>query len=169
MLHAVPCTVESDRARQLSGPVSSVSSLLEMTVAFTSMEDIRCAQSDSCSCFRSCWLRRWRPAFADVQHLVPPGQFTATVTDRSPRRTPAARQSARRSLAQVRDVATSMHLDLARGGRDRDAHRRGSRSGGERRADGQRQLVGGASTVVISTTTIIIILLLVILLIIAIK
>ena len=63
------------------------------------------------------------PAFADVQHLVPPGQLTATVTDRVAAQD-ASRAAIREALArpEVRDVATSMHLDLvARGGRDRDA------------------------------------------------
>ena len=122
------------------------------------------------------------PAFADVsrqgaggatdsQHLVSPGQLTATVIDRVASQD-ASRAAIREALArpEVRDVATSMHLDLARAsaaieimtGADLEQAASAARSVNQ-------QLVGGASTVVISTTTIIIILLLVILLIIAIK
>jgi hypothetical protein len=110
-------------------------------------------------------------ATADVQHLVPPGQLTATVTDRVAAQD-ASRAAIREALArpEVRDVATSMHLDLSRAaaaietlaGADLEQAANAARTVNE-------QLVGGASTVVISTTTIIIILLLVIILIIAIK
>jgi hypothetical protein len=122
------------------------------------------------------------PAFADLapqsaerataeQHLVPPGQLTATVTDRVAAQD-ASRAAIREALArpEVRDVATSMHLDLSRAaaaietlaGADLEQAANAARTVNE-------QLVGGASTLVISTTTIIIILLLVIILIIAIK
>ena len=110
-------------------------------------------------------------ATADVQHLVPPGQLTATVTDRVAAQD-ASRAAIREALArpEVRDVATSMHLDLSRAaaaietlsGADLDQAANAARSVNE-------QLVGGASTVVISTTTIIIALLVVILLIVALK
>ena len=98
--------------------------------------------------------------------------MTATVTDRVAAQD-ASRAAIREALArpEVRDVATSMHLDLSRAAaaietldRQRISNRRRTP-----RARSIEQLVGGASTVVISTTTIIIILLLVIILIIAIK
>ena len=111
------------------------------------------------------------PAFANPQHLVPPDQLTATVTDRVASQD-ASRAAIREALArpEVRDVATSMHLDLARAaaaietmsGTDLEQAANAARSV-------NRQLVGGASTVVLSTTTIIIILLVVILLVVAIK
>ena len=122
------------------------------------------------------------PAFADLarqsaerstaeQHIVPPGQLTATVTDRVAAQD-ASRAAIREALArpEVRDVAASMHLDLwgaaaaieTLAGADLEQAANAARTVNE-------QLVGGASTVVISTTTIIIILLLVIILIIAIK
>jgi hypothetical protein len=110
-------------------------------------------------------------ATADQQHLVPPGQLTATVTDRVAAQD-ASRAAIREALArpEVRDIATSMHLDLLRAaaavetltGTDLEQAANAARTVNQ-------QLVGGASTVVISTTTIIIILLLVIILIIAIK
>jgi hypothetical protein len=110
-------------------------------------------------------------ATADVQHLVPPGQLTATVTDRVAAQD-ASRAAIREALArpEVRDIATSMHLDLSRAaaaietltGADLEQAADAARSVNE-------QLVGGASTVVLSTTTIIIILLVIILLIVALK
>jgi hypothetical protein len=110
-------------------------------------------------------------AKADVQHLVPPAQLTATVTDRVAAQD-ASRAAIREALErpEVRDVATSMHLDLARAaaaietltGTDLERAANAARSVNE-------QLVGGASTVVLSTTTIIIILLVIILLIVALK
>jgi hypothetical protein len=110
-------------------------------------------------------------ATADAQHLVPRGQLTATVTDRVAAQD-ASRAAIREALArpEVRDVATSMHLDLSRAaaaietlaGADLEQAANAARSVNE-------QLVGGASSVVLSTTTIIIILLVVILLIVAIK
>ena len=110
-------------------------------------------------------------ATADVQHLVAPGQLTATVTDRVAAQD-ASRAAIREALArpEVRGVAASMHLDLSRAaaaietlaGADLEQAANAARTVNE-------QLVGGASTVVISTTTIIIVLLLVIILIIAIK
>jgi hypothetical protein len=111
------------------------------------------------------------PALADVQHLVPPGQLTATVTDRVAAQD-ASRAAIREALArpEVRDVATSMYLDLSRAaaaietltGTDLEQAANAARSINE-------QMVGGASTVVLSTTTIIIILLVIILLIVALK
>ena len=111
------------------------------------------------------------PAFANVQHLVPPGQLTATVTDRVAAQD-ASRAAIREAIArpEVRDVAVSMHLDLARAaaaietmtGTDLEQAANAARSVNS-------QLVGGASTVVLSTTTIIIILLVIILLVVAIK
>ncbi len=111
------------------------------------------------------------PAFANLQHLVPPDQLTATVTDRVASQD-ASRAAIREALArpEVRDVATSMHLDLGRAaaaietltGTDLEQAANAARSV-------NRQLVGGASTVVLSTTTIIIILLVIILLVVAIK
>jgi hypothetical protein len=122
------------------------------------------------------------PAFADLsrqsavgatadQHLVPPRQLTATVTDRVATQD-ASRAAIREALArpEVRDIATSMHLDLSRAaaaietltGADLEQAANAARTVNE-------QLVGGASTVVLSTTTIIIILLVVILLIVALK
>jgi hypothetical protein len=110
-------------------------------------------------------------ATAEQQHLVPPGQLTATVTDRVAVQD-ASRAAIREALArpEVRDIATSMHLDLSRAaaavetltGTDLEQAANAARTVNQ-------QLVGGASTVVISTTTIIIILLLVIILIIAVK
>jgi len=110
-------------------------------------------------------------ATAEQQHLVPQGQLTATVTDRVAAQD-ASRAAIREALArpEVRDVATSMHLDLSRAaaaietltGADLEQAANAARTVNE-------QLVGGASTLVISTTTIIIILLLVIILIIAVK
>ena len=115
--------------------------------------------------------QRAEGATADAQHLVPPGQLTATVTDRVAAQDDS-RAAIREALArpEVQGVATSMHLDLSRAaaaietltGADLEQAANAARTVNE-------QLVGGASTVVISTTTIIIILLLVILLIIAIK
>ena len=113
------------------------------------------------------------PAFADAgqQHVVAPGELAATVADHVARQD-ASRAAIREALArpEVRDVASSMHLDLARAtaavetmtGTDLEQAANAARTVNQ-------QLVGGASTVVISTTTIIIILLLVILLIIAVK
>jgi hypothetical protein len=111
------------------------------------------------------------PAFADQQHLVAPGQLAATVTDHVAQQD-ASRAAIREALArpEVRDVASSMHVDLARAaaaietmtGTDLEQAANAARTVNQ-------QVVGGASTVVISTTTIIIILLLVIILIIAIK
>jgi hypothetical protein len=111
------------------------------------------------------------PAFADQQHLVAPGQLAATVTDHVAQQD-ASRAAIRQALArpEVRDVASSMHVDLARAaaaietmtGTDLEQAANAARTVNQ-------QVVGGASTVVISTTTIIIILLLVIILIIAIK
>ena len=111
------------------------------------------------------------PAFADLQHLVPPGQLAATVTDHSAQQD-ADRAAIREALSrpEVRDVASSMHVDLARAtaatetmtGMDLEQAATAARSVNQ-------QLVGGASTLVLSTTTIIIILLVVILLIVAIK
>ena len=111
------------------------------------------------------------PAFADQQHLVAPGQLAATVTDHVAQQD-ASRAAIREALArpEVRDVASSMHVDLARvaaaietmTGTDLEQAANAARTVNQ-------QVVGGASTVVISTTTIIIILLLVIILIIAIK
>jgi hypothetical protein len=110
------------------------------------------------------------PAFADLQHLVPPGQLTATVIDRVAAQD-ASRAAIREALArpEVQRVAASMQLDLSRAsaaiemltGTDLEQAANAARSV-------NRQLVGGAS-VVLSTTTIIIILLVVILLIVAIK
>ena len=111
------------------------------------------------------------PAFADTQHLVAPSQLAATLTDHVAQQD-ASRAAIREALArpEVRDVASSMHVDLARAaaaietmtGTDLEQAANAARTV-------NHQLVGGASTVVISTTTIIIILLLVILLIIAVK
>ena len=111
------------------------------------------------------------PAFAQEQHLVAPGQLAATVTDHVGHQD-ASRAAIREALArpEVRDVASSMHVDLARAaaaietmtGTDLEQAANAARTVNQ-------QVVGGASTVVISTTTIIIILLLVIILIIAIK
>jgi hypothetical protein len=111
------------------------------------------------------------PAFADQQHLVAPGQLAATLTDHVAQQD-ASRAAIREALArpEVRDVASSMHVDLARAaaaietmtGTDLEQAANAARTVNQ-------QVVGGASTVVISTTTIIIILLLVIILIIAIK
>ena len=110
-------------------------------------------------------------ATADVQHLVPPGQLTAAVTDRVAAQD-ASRAAIREALArpEVRDVAASMHVDLSRAaaaidtlsGADLEQAANAARSVNE-------QLVGGASTVVISTTTIIIALLVIILLVVALK
>ena len=111
------------------------------------------------------------PAIADAQQLVPPVQLTATVIDRVAHQD-ASRAAIREALArpEVRSVASSMHLDLARAAAAIDTM---TGTDLEQAANAARtvnqQLVGGASTVVISTTTIIIILLVVILLIIAIK
>ena len=111
------------------------------------------------------------PAFAQEQHLVAPGQLAATVTDHVARQD-ASRAAIREALArpEVRDVASSMHVDLARAtaavetmtGADLEQAANAAKTVNQ-------QLVGGASTVVISTTTIIIVLLLVIILIIAVK
>ena len=110
-------------------------------------------------------------ATADTQHLVPPGQLTATVTARVAAQD-ASRAAIREALArpEVRDVATSMHVDLSRAaaaietlsGADLEQAANVARSVNQ-------QLVGGASTVVISTTTIIIALLVIILLVVALK
>jgi len=110
-------------------------------------------------------------ATADPQHIVPPSQVAATVTERVAAQE-ANRAAIREALArpEVRDVATSMHLDLARAsaaietltGTDLEQAANAARSV-------NNQLVGGASSVVLSTTTIIIILLVVILLVVAIK
>jgi hypothetical protein len=110
-------------------------------------------------------------ATAGQQHLIPSGQLTATVTDRVAAQD-ASRAAIREALArpEVRDIATSMHMDLSRAtaavetltGADLEQAANAARTVNE-------QLVGGASTLVISTTTIIIILLLVIILIIAVK
>jgi hypothetical protein len=172
MLHAVVATVEPDRTRQLSGAVSSVSSLLENDgrVHFDGGHQMRTIRQ--LFVFPLVLVTAMAaPAFADVQHLVPPGQLTATVTDRVAAQD-ASRAAIREALArpEVRGVAASMHLDLSRAsaaietltGTDLDQAANAARSVNE-------QLVGGASTVVLSTTTIIIILLVIILLIVALK
>ena len=110
-------------------------------------------------------------ATADLQHLVPATQLTATVTDRVAAQD-ASRAAIREALArpEVQDVAASMHLDLSRASAAIEAL---TGTDLEQAANAARtvnqQMVGGASTIVISTTTIIIVLLLVIILIIAIK
>ena len=112
------------------------------------------------------------PAFADgQQHLVAPGELAATIADHVAQQD-ASRAAIREALArpEVRDVASSMHVDLARAaaavetmtGTDLEQAANAARTV-------NRQLVGGASTVVISTTTIIIALLLIIILIIALR
>ena len=111
------------------------------------------------------------PAFAGAQQLVPPGELTATMIDRVAHQD-ASRAAIREALArpEVRSVASSMHLDLARAtaavetmtGTDLEQAANAAQTVNQ-------QLVGGASTVVLSTTMIIIILLVVILLIVAIK
>jgi hypothetical protein len=111
------------------------------------------------------------PAFADQQHLVAPGQLAATVTDHVAHQD-ASRAAIREALArpEVRDVASSMHIDLARAtaavetmtGADLEQTANAAKTVNQ-------QLVGGASTVVISTTTIIIALLVLIILIVALK
>jgi hypothetical protein len=108
---------------------------------------------------------------AEQQHLVAPGQLTATIADHVAQQD-ASRAAIREALArpEVRDVASSMHVDLARAavavetltGTDLEQAANAARTVNQ-------QLVGGASTVVISTTTIIIALLLIIILIIALK
>ena len=111
------------------------------------------------------------PAFADQQHLVAPGQLAATVTDHVAQQD-ASRAAIREALArpEVRDVASSMHVDLARAtaavetmtGADLEQTANAAKTVNQ-------QLVGGASTVVISTTTIIIALLVLIILIVDLK
>ena len=111
------------------------------------------------------------PAFADQQHLVAPGQLAATVTEHVAQQD-ASRAAIREALArpEVRDVASSMHIDLARAtaavetmtGADLEQTANAAKTVNQ-------QLVGGASTVVISTTTIIIALLVLIILIVALK
>ena len=111
------------------------------------------------------------PAFADQQHLVAPGQLAATVTEHVAQQD-ASRAASREALArpEVRDVASSMHVDLARAtaavetmtGADLEQTANAAKTVNQ-------QLVGGASTVVISTTTIIIALLVLIILIVALK
>jgi hypothetical protein len=122
------------------------------------------------------------PAFADPSrqsaagaaadpHLVAPGQLAATLADQVAVQD-ANRAAVREALArpEVRGIASSMHLDLARAaaaietmtGTDLEKTANAARSVNQ-------QLVGGASTVVISTTTVIIILLLIIILIVALK
>ena len=110
-------------------------------------------------------------ATADQQHLVAPGQLAATVTEHVAQQD-ASRAAIREALArpEVRDVALSMHLDLARAtaavetmtGADLEQTANAAKMVNQ-------QLVGGASTVVISTTTIIIALLVLIILIVALK
>jgi hypothetical protein len=177
-------TVESDRARQLSGPVSSVSSLLgnDGHVYFDGGDPMRTIRqllvfplvlvtAMAAPAFADPSRQSAEGATADVQHLVPPAQLTATVTDRVAAQD-ASRAAIREALArpEVQDVAASMHLDLSRAsaaietltGTDLEQAANAARTVNQ-------QMVGGASTIVISTTTIIIILLLVIILIIAIK
>ena len=112
------------------------------------------------------------PAFAsEQQHLVAPAQLAATVTDRVAQQD-ASRAAIREALArpEVRDLASSMHIDLARAtaavetmaGVDLEQTANAAKTVNQ-------QLVGGASTVVISTTTIIIALLVLIILIVALK
>jgi hypothetical protein len=111
------------------------------------------------------------PAFASPQHLVAPGHLAATVADHVAHQD-ASRAAIREALArpEVRDVASSMHVDLARAaaaietmtGTDLEQAANAARTVNQ-------QLVGGASTVVISTTTIIIALLVLIVLIVALK
>ena len=111
------------------------------------------------------------PAFADLQHLVPPGQLTATVTERVAAQD-ASRAAIREALArpEVQSVAASMHLDLSSASAAIETL---TATDLEQAANAARavneQLVGGASTVVLSPTPIIIILRVVILLIVAIK
>ena len=110
-------------------------------------------------------------ATADQQHLVAPGQLAATVTEHVAQQD-ASRAAIREALArpEVRDVASSMHIDLARAtaavetmtGADLEQTANAAKTVNQ-------QLVGGASTVVISTTTIIIALLVLIILIVALK
>jgi hypothetical protein len=111
------------------------------------------------------------PAFAEQQHLVPPGQLATTVADAAAKQD-SDRATVREALArpEVQELASKLGLDLTRATAAVDAL---SGAELEKAANAAQQvndqLVGGASTVVISTTTIIIILLLVIILIIAVK
>ena len=110
------------------------------------------------------------PAFAEEQHLVAPSQLAAMVTDHVARQD-AGRAAIREALArpEVRDVASSMHIDLARATAAVETMTGAELEQAANAAKTvNQQLVGGASTVVISTTTIIIALLVVILLIVAI-
>jgi hypothetical protein len=152
--------------------MSSVSGLLELQLAFTSMEDILMRNVRQLLAFPLMLLTiAASPAFADQQHLVAPGQLAATVTDHVAQQD-ASRAAIREALArpEVRDVASSMHIDLARAtaaietmtGTDLEQAANAARTVNQ-------QLVGGASTVVISTTTIIIALLVLIVLIVALK
>jgi hypothetical protein len=111
------------------------------------------------------------PAFAEEQHLVAPGQLAAMVTDHVARQD-AGRAAIREALArpEVRDVASSMHIDLARATAAVETMTGAELEQAANAAKTvNQQLVGGASTVVISTTTIIIALLVLIILIIALK
>src|SRR5258708_4144608 len=123
------------------------------------------------------------PAFADEsrqsadvaagnpQHVVAPSQLEATVADHVAHQD-ADRAAIREALArpEVRDVASSMRLDLATAtaaietmtGTDLEQAANAARTVNQR-------LVGGASTVVLSPTTILIILLVGILLVVAIR
>src|SRR5260370_40199878 len=112
------------------------------------------------------------PAIADAQqHLVTPAELAAAMADHVAQQD-ASRAAIREALArpEVRDVASSMHVDLASTaaavetmtGTDLEQAAKAARTVNQ-------QLVGGASTVVISTTTIIIAMLLIIILIIALK
>src|SRR5215204_2259546 len=101
------------------------------------------------------------------QHVVPPSQVAATLTDHVAKQD-ADRTTVREALArpEVQRVAATIGLDLARATAaidtmsDADLERAASAA-----RDVNQQLVGGASTVVISTTTIIIALLIVIIII----
>jgi hypothetical protein len=104
-------------------------------------------------------------AYADQQHAVAPAQLAAAVSDHVAAQD-ADRAAIREALAQpqVKDVAASMGLDLARATRAVDTMKTAEL---QQAANAARQvndqLAGGASTIVISTTTIIIVLLIIIL------
>ena len=106
-------------------------------------------------------------AAAAGQHVVPPSQVAAALTDHVAKQD-ADRTAVREALArpEVERMATTIGLDLTRA---KAAVETMSGADLERAAtaarDVNQQLVGGASTVVISTTTIIIALLIVIIII----
>jgi hypothetical protein len=108
------------------------------------------------------------PAFADQQHIIPPAQVAAAVTDHIAQQD-ADRSSIAEALArpEVRQAVATMGVDMSR-----VEAAAGTLAGADldRAAEAARQVnegLAGGATITMTTTTLIIILLLIILIIVA--